>query len=101
GVGAEAGVLTSVPSFEDTLGTFSANGYYHFLHGKQHKIDPFATAGYTLLFRDGHLNLFNFGGGANFWLAKHVGARLELRDAVNSQYSTVHYWGVRFGIAIR
>ena len=101
GIGAE---LTAIGTREDFLdsvvGTFSANGYYHFARGSNLKLDPFLTGGYTLLFRYGHANLFNFGGGLNYWLGNHVGARIEFRDQVHSNGSAVHYWGFRFGLAV-
>jgi hypothetical protein len=100
GAGAELGALSPIGSWgEATLGVFSLSGYYHFLGNN--RIDPFVDAGYTLFFRDGHVNLFHFGGGANFWATRHLGARVELRDQVDTSYGTIHYWGFRLGIAIR
>jgi hypothetical protein len=102
GAGVEAGAISPLHSWgDDTLGFFSPNGYYHFKHGKEQRIDPFVTAGYTMFFRDGHINLFNFGGGANLWATRHFGARVEVRDQVDTQYQTVHYWGFRLGLAFR
>jgi len=52
------------------------------------------------MFRSGHLNLFNFGGGLNYWLSCRLGARIELRDHVYSASSaSAHCWGFRFGLA--
>ena len=61
------------------------------------------TGGYTLLFRYGHLNMFNFGGGLNYWTGRRFGLRLEARDHVYAPEfgSALHYWGVRFGLAFR
>jgi hypothetical protein len=102
GAGAELGALSPIGSWgESTLGVFSASGYYHFLKGKQHKIDPFVDAGYTLFFNSGSANLFHFGGGANFWATRHFGARVELRDQVASYDGIIHYWGFRLGVAFR
>ena len=81
-------------------GVFSPNGYYHFVHDRSGRFDPFVTAGYTLLFRSGTANLFNFGGGAMFWFSDHLGVRLEFRDHLGGN-PTVNYWGFRFGIALR
>ena len=58
-------------------------------------------AGYTLFFRNGRGNLFHFGGGVNYWAARHVGVRAELRDQVFSNDGTLHYWGFRLGVAFR
>jgi hypothetical protein len=68
GIGAEIGALGDTRSFEySAIGVFSANGYYHFVHGTDIKLDPFFTGGYTLIFRSGYASLFNFGGGINYW----------------------------------
>jgi len=73
---------------------------YHVAHGRHLKADRFVTGGYTLMFRSGHLNLFNFGGGLNYWLSCRLGARIELRDHVYSASSaSAHCWGFRFGLA--
>ena len=64
-------------------------------------IDPFVDGGYTLFFHSGSANLFHFGGGANFWATRHLGARVELRDQVASYDGTIHYWGFRLGVAFR
>lgn len=101
GIGAELGAVGTRRYFANSvMGVFSPNGYYHFVHGKEAKVDPFVTAGYTLLFRSGHVNEFNFGGGANYWFADRLGLRLEFRDQVYraSGFATLHYWGVRFGL---
>ena len=102
GVGAELGVLGTRQYFGDSaMGVFSPNGYYHFKHAKETKADPFVTGGYTLLFRSGHANLANFGGGINYWLHNRLGARLEVRDQLNTTGTIGHFWGVRFGLTFR
>lgn len=102
GVGAEIGAVGTRQYFGDSVvGVLSPNGYYHFVHGKGIKIDPFVTGGYTLIFRSGHANLFNFGGGLNYWFRTRLGGRFEFRDQVHTDGSSVHYWGVRFGLAFR
>ena len=58
----------------------------------------------TLLFREGHANLFNFGAGVNYWLSARWGLKFEFRDHVMREdwsRTTIHYWGVRIGVAIR
>jgi hypothetical protein len=100
GLGAEVAAVGVRQDFGDSvLGVFSPNGYYHFIHGKDLKLDPFVTGGYTLMFRSGSESLFNFGAGANYWFHHHLGARLEFRDQVYTKFDTLHYWGVRFGLA--
>jgi len=102
GAGVELGALSPIGSWGDaTLGVFSASGYYHFIKGKKSNIDPFVDGGYTLFFHSGSANLYHFGGGANFWASRHVGARVELRDQVASFDGTIHYWGFRLGVAFR
>jgi hypothetical protein len=100
GVGAEIGALGPRQHFSDAVvGLFSPNGYYHFVHDKKVRIDPFVTGGYSLLFRSGHINLFNFGGGATYWFHRHLGARFEFRDHVYTSGGTLHYWGFRMGLS--
>src|SRR5205823_4857622 len=63
GGGAEIGTLGFRSDFSDSvLGVFSPNAYLHLSGARNPKIDPYVTAGYTLLFRSGHASLFNFGG---------------------------------------
>ena len=101
GIGAEIGALGDRQYFSDSVvGVFSANGYYHLVHGKNVKVDPFITGGYTLLFRSGHANLGNFGAGLNYWFRHSLGLRFELRDHIHVNEGTaVQYWGFRFGLA--
>jgi hypothetical protein len=102
GANAEIGALWPRQCFADcVIGVLSPGGSYHFLHRKEGKIDPFVGAGYSFVFRAGHLNLFNFGGGANYWFAKRFGLRMEFRDQVYTRYATTHFWGFRAGVAIR
>lgn len=101
GVGAEIGYI--LPWDERAgLGLFSANGSYHLTgHGSPEKLVPFATAGYSLLFRGGSANLFNFGGGFHYWFGKGTGLRVEFRDHVWPNHRTVHLWEFRVGVAFR
>ena len=99
GVGAEVGYLGPTAYMGEGFGVFSANGYYHFIHRKDSKLDPFVTGGYTLFFRSGTANLANFGGGVNYWFSRHVGLRAEFRDHLYT--GSEHYWGFRFGATFR
>jgi hypothetical protein len=98
--GVELSALGPTDGFaDDVQGVASFNGYYHFVHDKTARFDPFVTAGYSLFFRRGTENLFNFGGGMNYWLTQHLGLRLEVRDQVYSpDLVTLHFWGVRVGV---
>ena len=82
GVGAEVGAVGARQNFGDSVvGVFSPNGYYHFVHGKDIKTDPFVTGGYTLMFRSGHASLFNYGGGLNYWFRSRLGVLVhDLRN---------------------
>ncbi len=100
GFGAEIGAMGVSRYFVDSgFGVFSLNGYYHFVHGRGVKVDPFVTGGYTLFFRSGHADLFNVGGGLNYWFYRRLGFRVEVRDHVLTDGEAVHYWSVRFGLA--
>ena len=102
GVGAEIGALGPREQFSSAIGVFSPNGYYHFRRQPGQKLDPFVTGGYTLLFRGGHANLFNVGGGVNYWFHERIGLRLELRDHVwRDSSGTAQYWGVRLGLTFK
>ncbi len=102
GVGVELGAL-GPRAFSDALGVLSANGYYHFRHGKHHKVDPFVTGGYSLFFRGGTMNMYNFGVGANYWFSDRLGFRLELRDQLGSWCGcyTANFPSLRFGLSLR
>ena len=103
-VGAEMGYLGWLEEGGDGLGILSVNGAYHFGGGANAgRWRPFVTGGYTLGF-DGDVteNLFNVGGGVDFWMKPKVGLRLEFRDHIWSEDGdAVHFWGVRVGITFR
>jgi hypothetical protein len=109
GAGAEAGVLSNIER-TGVVVIGSLNGYYHFIHGRLLKLDPFATAGYTGIVSDGSINAFNFGGGVNWWFAHHAGLKLEFRDHITEQSfsflstrgsQTIQLPEFRVGIAFR
>ena len=95
--GAELGYLAPVQSLGDGFGIFSANLSYYFA-GRQRRLVPFVTGGYSLAFRSGTASGGNFGGGVEYWLRDHVGLRFEFRDHVFSSDSP-HFYGFRFGVA--
>jgi hypothetical protein len=101
GLNAELGALGPREDLGASVGVFSAGGAYYFRHARELKLEPFVNGGYSLMFRQGHENLFYCGGGVNYWLARRVGLRFELRDHVDTRYQAVHFWGVRFGISFR
>ena len=100
GLGAEAGYLTPWQDFESGVGMASFNGSYHF--NRDRKLSPFVSGGYSLAFRNDTANLFNFGGGVNYWFRDRVGLRLEFRDHIDSRFSgSAHYLGGRIGLSFR
>jgi hypothetical protein len=99
GAGAEIGYLTPWRDFSAGIGVLSLNGSYHF--NRARKLSPFLTGGYSLAFRNGHANLFNVGGGMNYWFSDKVGLRLEFRDHINTGYTLAHYLSSRIGISFR
>lgn len=94
--GAELGYVAPWSDFGGGLGIFSLDGQYHFARGQ--KVVPFVTAGYSLGFHSGHINLFNYGVGANIWTSRNRGLRLEFRDHVDSSN---HFIDFRIGYAFR
>jgi hypothetical protein len=102
GLNLEFGGIWPRECFSDcVLGVFSPGGTVYFRRGKENRLDPFVNAGYTLMFRSGHENLFYFGGGTNYWMTRKVGLRMEFRDHVSTNYSTAHFWSIRMGLAFR
>ncbi len=103
GVGAEIGGLSPVQEPSAGFGLLSANAYYHLRAGRSStKWDPFLTAGYSLAMGgDGSANMFNFGGGVTYWVKRHLGIRLEVRDHVGTVCcgEAINFVGVGFGIA--
>jgi hypothetical protein len=68
-IGGEAGYGWISDNFKAGAGMLSVNPAYHFKgQGRSKALVPFVTAGYTMLFRNGHVDGFNAGGGAT-WCA--------------------------------
>jgi len=111
GVGIELGYAGPDWSFSGNgaVGVGSANGSYHFFGKKsRRRIDPFATGGYSLYFgqRTTFKSGFDFGGGVNFWLIKHVALRSEIRyqggiGNFDGFSPFTHYVAFRFGMTFR
>jgi hypothetical protein len=104
GAGVELqGVLPSENLGRGAFGIFSINGYYHPLRTRIGKLDPFATVGYSLAFRTDTANLWNFGGGMNYWFREDLALLVEFRDQVWGRGAgpTQHLWGFRFGFSFR
>ena len=54
-----------------------------------------------MLFRGSAVNSINIGGGANWWFKDRIGLRLELRDHIPLRFESIHFFGVRIGLAFR
>jgi hypothetical protein len=98
GVGGEGGYLTPTNNWDGGLGVVSPNAYVHFGGDRFRGIDPFATVGYSLLFRSSTANAINYGGGLNWWIGEGAGLKFEVRDHA---HDGAHYWGIRFGVTFR
>jgi len=108
GIGVEASAIGRSHDFGRSVsGLVSSNAYYHFLRSPRTKLDPFLTAGYSVLFRDDIRNAGNFGAGLNYWFRPHTGVRFEVRDQIVPDHppipgatarGTAQYWGVRVGL---
>jgi hypothetical protein len=102
GVGGEIGYLGLADGLSDGICILSTNISYHFTKAtKSRKFAPFVTSGHSILFRGSALNAVNIGGGANWWFKDRIGLRLELRDQLPLQLASVHFFGVRIGLAFR
>jgi len=98
GAGAEVSYLTTTRDWTGGFGVASPNGYFHFPMSRLSNLDPYVTGGYSLFFKYGTSNAFNYGGGVNWWIGERTGLKFEIRD----QYGDgVHYWGMRFGVTFR
>jgi hypothetical protein len=110
GVGADLSAVIPGRAFASNVsGIFSINGYYHVR--RESRLDPFGTAGYSLWFRDYTANMFNFGGGVNYWFQDNLGLLVEFRDHVRhydvnalsraSGTASANYWNFRIGLTFR
>jgi hypothetical protein len=103
-IGAEAGFLAPVRSFQSGFGLLDVNSSYHFISPhKTKKVVPFITGGYSLSFGSGVANGVNFGGGVNWWMRDRLALRLEARDHILSVRSgpTPQAWEFRIGFSFR
>jgi hypothetical protein len=86
----------------NTLGVASFNGYFHpIVNGKW---DPFATGGYSLIFRNFTANGFNVGGGINYWFRENRGILFEVREEAGKHtpvFVENHYLEIRIGLTFR
>ncbi len=99
--GGEIGYLGLTRAYEHGFFVLSGNGSYHFRPARgDAKLVPFVTGGYSLGFRDGSMNLVNFGGGVTCWIGRKHGLRLEVRDHFVPRFDH-HYLGFRIAWTFR
>lgn len=102
GVSGELGMVGPWEQLAASIGAASVNGLV-FLNGPGETFRPYATAGYTLFFRDGTLNLWNAGGGVEWRFGARTGLRFEIRDQIFATGGDdwLHFVGVRAGVVFR
>lgn len=81
-VGADIAYQFPSAGFSYGIGLLSIDGSYHLNRNPHAKLSPFLSGGYTLAFHSGYANLANFGAGVTWWMAKHAGLRVEIRDYI-------------------
>ena len=118
GFGAEAEYATwgytisrgpGVGTFHDKAWIGSADFSYHFgRHAARGGVDPFLLGGVSVVGptqKGGGRGApaGNFGGGANWWLAKHEALRFEFRDVVGGSafWAYDHVLSFRIGVTFR
>ncbi len=99
GAGAEIGYTAPWRALGSGIGIGSVNGSWHFR--RTGGVVPFVTAGYSLFFRNGHANGYNFGGGVNWWFSRKFGLRAEIRNHVGGGGLDAHLWAFRAGLTFR
>jgi len=99
-VGADAGYLGYYYNFtQEGFGLVSPSVGYNFLRST--KLVPFASAGYSVAFRNGTSNMFHYGGGITYWFKPRAGLRVEVRDYRFAVYPADHATVVRVGFSFR
>jgi hypothetical protein len=86
----------------NTVGSLGLNGYYHPFANTT--FDPYATGGYSAVFRDFAANGYNFGGGVNCWFGDTSGLMVEIRQLMFQSSPNLfanHFTEFRFGYVHR
>jgi len=82
--------------FGKLVGLGSANLSYHFRSSNaDRKLEPFATAGYSLFFRMGTWQGYNVGAGFDVWPSRKIAPRFDIRYHSSWAYNTM---GFRAGL---
>ena len=99
-VGADVGYLGFHHNFtQEGFGLVSPSVGYNFLRST--KVVPFASAGYSVAFRNATSNMFHYGGGVTYWFKPRAGLRVEVRDYRFADYPADHATVVRVGFSFR
>ena len=100
GAGADVSYLFyPTGGFSEGFGLFSPGVIYQFNPAR--KTVPFVTGGYSLVFRQGTLNLIHYGGGFNHWFNNHYGLRFEVRDHIQTRSAEYHLLQFRAAFLFR
>ena len=106
GLGGEAEYARQGTIYQ-AVGIGSIDFAYHFIRKESRsEIEPFAIGGPSVYFGNGgSAGGFTLGGGVNWWLAKHVAVRFEIRDHAhigNNEFPRVtSFVAFRFGVTFR
>ena len=100
GVGGEVGGVTNRRQGAPSVALLSGNGSYHVPLANS-TVDPFVSAGISLITTGSSGEfLWNWSGGANWWMRPRFGVRFEFRDHVWTRAER-HLAEIRFGISFR
>jgi hypothetical protein len=99
GIGGEVSAILPASDVSGrTIGLASLDGYYHLQ--RKSKLVPYASAGFSLLFRDYVRNGANYGLGTVYWFEDNMGLVIDARDHIGSlpNAQRTHFWGFRVGL---
>jgi hypothetical protein len=73
---------SSMPAYTSVL--VSVNVSHHFVppRATDRVVHPFVSGGYTFMSGGEGLPMFNIGGGADWWLSRHAGLRVDIREGL-------------------
>ena len=91
--------VSTIGSRDGGTGILSVNGAYHFRDtpAAGRALVPFVTGGYSLV-QGAITNLFNLGGGVDYWTPGSLGLRLETRSYLSEDQRVLDF---RVGISVR
>lgn len=102
GFGIDFGYLTFPKYLSAGVGVLSPNGRFAFRLSENSRLVPYVTGGYSLFFRRGVANAFNYGGGMDYWFTEKYGLKVEFRNHVLTNCSgNCNAYQVRMGVSFR